>query len=99
MFFNSATSIKTINGIQPVTDVVLQTGTDRWVIPANCEILKALISEKRIKAKDLKFGSERQCQQFIKRLLLLAATDECRHCKPSNIAELARDMIFHKTNQ
>lgn len=79
-----------------LSDVVLQTDTHRWVIPYNCEILKALIAEKNIKAQDLQFRSTDQCQRFIKRLLLLAATDECRHCVPSKIAVLAREMIFSK---
>lgn len=79
-----------------LSDVVLQTDTHRWVIPYNCEILKALIAEKNIKAQDLQFRSTDQCQQFIKRLLLLAAADECRHCMPSQIAVLAREMIFKK---
>ena len=82
-----------------LSDVVLQTNSHRWVIPYNCEILKALISEKSIKADDLYFGSSDQCHRFIKRLLLLAAADECRHCQPSQIAVLARDMIFHKDLQ
>lgn len=77
-------------------DVVLQTDSHRWVIPYNCEILKALITEKNIKADDLHFRSSEQCHRFIKRLLLLAATDECRHCQPSQIAVLARDMISYK---
>lgn len=82
-----------------LSDVVLQTEAHRWVIPYNCEILKALIAEKNIKADDLQFRSSGQCQRFIKRLLLLAATDECRHSVPSEIAVLAREMIFHKDRQ
>jgi hypothetical protein len=82
-----------------LSDVVLQTNTHRWVIPYNCEILKALIAEKNIKANDLHFRSTDHCHQFIKRLLLLAAADECRNCQPSQIAVLARDMIFHKDLQ
>jgi len=78
------------------SDVVLQTQTHRWVIPYNCEILKTLIAEKNIMAEDLQFHSSRQCQHFIKRLLLLAASDECKHSEPSDIAVLARDMIYQK---
>lgn len=80
------------------SDVVLQTQTHRWVIPYNCEILKALITEQNIKAQDLQFCSIQQCQHFIKRLLLLAASDECKHCEPSGIAILAREMI-HQNHQ
>lgn len=82
-----------------LSDVVLQTNSHRWVIPYNCEILKALIAEKNIKADDLQFRSSGQCHRFIKRLLLLATADECRHCQPSQIAVLARDMIFHQDLQ
>ena len=78
------------------SDFVVRTQTNRWVIPFNCEILKALLLEQNIHAADLQFNSESQCHGFIKRLLLLAAQDECRHCSPSKIATLARELIHHK---
>ncbi len=58
--------------------------------------LKALLAEQKIHVVDLKFNSESQCHGFIKRLLLLAAEDECRHRSPSKIATLARELISHK---
>lgn len=79
-----------------VSELVLHTRSHRWVIPFDCEILKAIMAEKNINAADLKFASQRQCQCLIKQLLILAATDECRHCAPSKIAVLARDLIFSK---
>jgi len=78
------------------SDVVIRTQANRWVIPYNCEILKALLLEQNIHAADLQFNSESQCHGFIKRLLLLAAQDECRHCSPSHIAAFARDLINHQ---
>jgi len=78
------------------SDFVIRTQTNRWVIPYNCEILKALLLEQNIHAADLQFNSQAQCQGFIKRLLLLAAQDECRHCSPSQIATLARELIYQK---
>lgn len=76
------------------TDFVVRTQNNRWVIPFNCEIFKALLLEQNIHAADLRFNSESQCHGFIKRLLLLAAQDECRHCSPSQIATLARELIY-----
>ncbi len=83
------------------SDVVIRTQTHRWVIPYNCEILKALLADQNIHASDLQFNSESQCHSFIKQLLLLATQDECRHCSPSQIATLARELIHQKpgTNQ
>ena len=78
------------------TDFVIRTQTSRWVIPYNCEILKALLIEQNIQALDLQFSSHSQCHRFIKRLLLLATQDECRHCSPSQIATLARELISHQ---
>jgi len=78
------------------TDLVIRTQTNRWVIPNNCEILKALLLEQNINATDLQFKSESHCHCFIKRLLLLAAQDECRHCSPSQLATLARELIHRK---
>ncbi len=75
-------------------DVVIRTATNRWVIPYNCHILKSLLAEKNIQAADLQFSSEPQCHDFIKRLLLLAAEDECCNQTPSQLAELARGLIF-----
>ncbi|MGK0374521.1 MAG: hypothetical protein ACJA2E_000990 [Arenicella sp.] len=80
------------------SDFVIRTQTNRWVIPYNCEIVKALLLEQNIHADDLQFSSSVDCHGFIKRLLLLAAQDECRHCSPSQIATLARELIYHQPN-
>lgn len=80
------------------SDFVIQTRINHWVIPYNCEILKALLLEQNIHASDLRFKSASQCQSFIKRLFLLAAEDECRHRMPSRIATLARELIRNKAN-
>ena len=75
-------------------DFVICTREQRWVIPYNCEILKALIEQQKLSASDLRFTSGQQCQGFIKRLLILAAQDECRHSLPSELAEFARELIY-----
>ena len=75
-------------------DFVICTREQRWVIPYNCEILKALIEQQRLSASDLRFSSGQQCQGFIKRLLILAAQDECRHSLPSELAAFARELIY-----
>ncbi len=79
-----------------VSDFVIQTQMNHWVIPYNCEILKALVLEQNIRASDLRFKSASQCQCFIKRLFLLAAQDECRHRMPSKLATLARELVRYK---
>ena len=79
------------------SDFVIQTQMNHWVIPYNCEILKALLLEQNIHASDLRFKSASQCQGFIKRLFLLAAY-ECRHRMPSKIATLARELILNKAS-
>lgn len=89
-----------IDSNSPLTasDFVVCTLTNRWVIPYNCEILKALLLQQNIHAGDLQFSSSAHCHGFIKRLLLLAAQDECRHCSPSQIAVLARELIYYQPN-
>ncbi len=84
---------------QLASDFVIRTQTREWVIPYNCEILKALLLEQELRAVDLKFYSDEQCHGFIKRLLLLAAQDECRYRCPSKIAVLARDLIHRKPSK
>ena len=79
-----------------VLDFVIHTEENQWVIPYNCEILKALLREQNIHAGDLQFSSDAQCHGFIKRLLVLAAQDECRHRSPSRIAALARELIYRE---
>lgn len=76
-----------------VADFIVRTQSECWVIPFNCEVLKALLNQQQLKATDLQFSSERQCQGFIRKLLLLAAQDECRHRSPSGLAILARELI------
>ncbi len=76
-----------------VAGFVVRTQRERWVIPFNSEVLKALLNQQQLKAADLQFSSERQCQGFIRKLLLLAAQDECKHHSPSDLATLARELI------
>jgi len=78
---------------QHIADFVVCTQSKRWVIPYNCEILKTLLNQQQLKATDLQFSSKQQCHGFIRRLLLLAAQDECRHRLPSELATLARELI------
>lgn len=78
---------------QPEQDVVIRTQFNKWVIPHDCELLKTLLTLKRIQARDLRFNSAAQCQEFIKRLLLMAAGDEICQGQPSVLASMARDLI------
>jgi hypothetical protein len=74
-------------------NVTIRTNRGSWVIPHNCELLKALVTLQGIEANDLLFNSSSQCQTFIKNLLLLATKDEITHHEPSPLADLARDLI------
>jgi len=73
--------------------LVINTTTDRWVIPYSCNVFKAVLVEQNIGACDLRFSSDSQCHEFIKRVLLLATEDECCMQAPSDLAHLARDLI------
>lgn len=75
------------------TNVTIRTQQDEWVIPHNCELLKALITLQGLAAQDLQFSSAAQCKTFIKHLLLMAAKDEITHQQASPLADLARDLI------
>jgi hypothetical protein len=86
------------NSSVTASNFIVPTLTNRWIIPYNCEILKALLFEQNIHAGDLQFSSPADCHGFIKRLLLLAVQDECRHCSPSQIATLARELIYYQPN-
>ena len=76
-----------------ICDVEVRTSNKHWVIPYNCKVLKALLTEKNIRARDLRFTSDLQCHEFIRHLLLLAAEDECCNRVPSELAGLARELI------
>jgi len=76
---NSAFTIKTIN--------------QNWVIPYNCELLKALVEQQQIKAKDICFENNDQCKSFVKQVFLLALEDETKNQVPSMLAKLGRDLL------
>ena len=73
--------------------VVIETKAQQWVIPHNCELLKALIHQQKINASDLEFRSSFECKHFIKNLFLLALEDETKNHSPSMLAEFGRDLI------
>lgn len=75
------------------TTVAIHTQQDNWVIPHNCELLKAVIELQQLKATDLIFVSEVECKNFIKQLFLMALEDETRNKTPSKLAQLGRELI------
>lgn len=72
---------------------VIQTRRHEWVIPNNAAIMKLLVEDQSIRPKDLKFSSRKDCQEFIRNLLLLALEDEYKSAQPSPLARFARDLI------
>ena len=79
----------------PTDDLILRTNQHVWVIPYDCELLKALLHVKNLEAKDLLFNSRQQCQHFIRQVALLAAGDELRTSAPSVLAGLTQGLMQH----
>ncbi len=64
-----------------------------WVVPEHFEIVKLMISQRQLHASDLRFDTSTDCQNFTKRLALLALADECKNNAPSIIALLSRRLV------
>lgn len=77
----------------------IQTLNHNWVIPYNCELLKVLLEQQKIKASDLCFDCNNQCKDFVKKIFLLALEDETKHHLPSMLAEFGRDLIKLQATQ
>ena len=73
--------------------VHIHTEKESWIIPHDCEFLKALLIHQKLHAVDLQFTSNTECKNFIKQLFLMALEDETKNNSPSNLAKLARDLI------
>jgi len=71
----------------------IQTKKESWIIPHDCELLKALLKHQKLHAADFQFESNTECQNFIKQLFLMALEDETRNQMPSKLASLGRDLI------
>jgi len=71
----------------------IQTKMQNWIVPYNCELVKALVKHQNLKASDLIFTSKSECKLFIKSLFLLALEDETLNNKPSNLAKLGQELI------
>jgi len=71
----------------------IQTKKESWVIPHDCEFLKALLKHQNLDARDLQFTSNIECKNFIRQLFLMALEDETKNHTPSNLAKLGRDLI------
>ena len=80
------------------TAFTIQTTHHHWVIPNNCELLKALLEQQKIKASDIYFDCDGQCKDFVKRVFLLALEDETKNNIPSMLAEFGRDLIKLQRN-
>ena len=72
---------------------VIHTHQHNWVIPHNCELLKAIIEQQKLTAKDLIFLSDHECKHFIKQVFLMALEDETKNNAPSKLAKLGRELV------
>jgi len=75
------------------TTFYIQTKKESWIIPHDCEFLKALLEHQKLNAIDLKFRSNTECKDFIKQVFLMALEDETKNNTPSYLAKLGRDLI------
>lgn len=73
--------------------LIIKTRENCWVIPEHFEFVKMMILQKQLRASELYFNSDAECQCFAKRLSLMALEDECKYQKPSIIAELSRRLV------
>lgn len=77
----------------------VHTQYGHWVIPHNCELLKALLRSQKLNADDINFESPSECKHFIKHLFLLALEDETKNHEPSSLASFARELMrIQKSN-
>lgn len=74
-------------------NLTLKTLNDVWVIPCDCDLLKALLAKKQIHADDLRFECSGQRHAFIHKVALLAARDEIRNATPSSLATLIQQLV------
>lgn len=82
---------------QPPTQLELKTDHGHWVIPHDCALLKALLAQQGIRARDLQFGSQRDCQQFVRQLALLSTQDELRCGERSELSTLTQQLVQRMT--
>ena len=73
--------------------LTIRTVDEYWVLPESLEVIKLMIHTQQINPAKLRFNSDHERQQFIRKLSLLALKDECVHQSPSVIAELSRQLI------
>jgi len=71
----------------------INTKDEHWVIPWNCELLKAILEHQNLTAKNLRFSSMDECNNFIKQLFLLALEDQMANHIPSELAILGRELM------
>ena len=76
-----------------MTDLIINTQKDRWVIPNDCRVLRLLVELGKISASNLRFSSERECHEFTKALFLLSCEDEQSNQKQSPLAVLGRNLV------
>ena len=71
----------------------IKTADQHWIIPFDCELLKATLEHQKITADKLTFSSNIECNRFIKQLFLLALEDQISNQRTSEIALFGRELM------
>ena len=79
--------------------LTLKTRSATWVIPNDCELLKALLKSRGIKADDLEFANTLECRDFIQRLALLATSEELSGADDLSLRALIQNLMTQQYGQ
>ena len=79
--------------------LTIRTRQTCWVVPEHFEVVKLMIAQNQLRASELCFASDKECQCFAKKLSLMALADECKNRAPSIIAELSRHLVAQSSSQ
>lgn len=71
----------------------IKTADQHWIIPFDCELLKAILKHQKLTAKNLKFSSKFESKDFIQKLFLLALEDQITNQAQSELATLGRELM------
>ena len=79
--------------------LTLKTRSATWVIPNDCELLKALLKSRGIDAHDLEFSSTMECRDLIQRLALLATKEELSGANDASLKALVQNLMTQQFGQ
>ncbi len=84
---------RTISNKKAEQSLVVQTRTERWVMPRDFLLMRVLVQRKNLSAKKLIFKSEQARHDFIHDLFLLSFEDEQYSKSSSPLALLGRKLL------